>query len=704
MKGPFFIVRFIWGLLICLCAFNHVQGQQKFQKQFHQPDSASSLQTFDAKATPDGGYIMAGLASQGSSNVYHPYLIKLNCKGELQWEHYFGNTQTIANVNTRVIVTADSGYVMISNLGVYTNYNGFAVKLDASGNIVWQKLLNLSNSNDNINDVYETADGHLIIAASIKDFPDVGLVKLRQDGSLVWCRTFGNANQYDDGSVVRELADGNYMIAGRYIAMGTFNAFLMKTDTSGNMLWLKCYGDTLQHMWAMDFREMQNGDIVLGGSTTLLKPNYQSFSDNFLMRVNSNGDTLWTKIFYGANDQFENVSSLILDQDENIIAGVATASYVSPGFVPNKHAVMKFSPQGQLLKATLYNNGSSHYPRISKCLDRGILLSGFSNAYSGPLGFRTLLMKMDSTLSTGCIETDVTNQTFVQSKLFRVNMPVPITGNSGTVVNNSSTYTTSILDSTLCASFPVVQSAFTYSGGCKNEAVQLFADSSGILFWHWEILTDTLFGAQTQYTFTDTGTYQIRLWVSNGCDTASSIQQIVIRDKPDMFVIGSDTTLCEGDSIQLGSTTNADGFLWNTGDTTRFITVTQNGQYIVEADFGVCGVLKDTVSIQFVNCVPEPEPPAVCTMWLPNAFSPNGDGKNDLLKPIVAPTALDLKFTRMEVYNRWGNRLYFSEDISSGWDGKHQGQEQSTDTYFFIIRYKCGDEDRVLKGDVVLVR
>jgi hypothetical protein len=48
--------------------------------------------------------------------------------------------------------------------------------------------------------------------------------------------------------------------------------------------------------------------------------------------------------------------------------------------------------------------------------------------------------------------------------------------------------------------------------------------------------------------------------------------------------------------------------------------------------------------------------------------------------------------------------LFISEDISSGWDGKHQGQEQSTDTYFFIIRYKCGDEDRVLKGDVVLVR
>ena len=107
----------------------------------------------------------------------------------------------------------------------------------------------------------------------------------------------------------------------------------------------------------------------------------------------------------------------------------------------------------------------------------------------------------------------------------------------------------------------------------------------------------------------------------------------MIRDKPDIFVIGRDTTLCEGDSIQLGSTTNADGYLWNTGDTRRFITVTQSGQYIVEADFGVFGVLKDTVSIQFVDCVPVPETPVPCAIWLPNAFPPDGDSKNDVLNP-----------------------------------------------------------------------
>lgn len=130
-------------------------------------------------------------------------------------------------------------------------------------------------------------------------------------------------------------------------------------------------------------------------------------------------------------------------------------------------------------------------------------------------------------------------------------------------------------------------------------------------------MTDTLFGAPTQHTFTDTVNYQIRLWVSNGCDTASSIPQIMIRGKSNMFELGRDIKLCEGDSIQLGSTTNADGFLWNTADTNRFIMVTQNGRYIVEADFSVCGVRKDTVFIQFLNCVPLPETPGVCEIWLP---------------------------------------------------------------------------------------
>ena len=503
-------------------------SQITFQKQYSQPDSASSFESFDAKATPDGGHVMAGLASEGANaQLFHPYIVKVNCKGELLWEHYFGNSQTIGNVTGKVIVTNDSGYVMINNLGVYNNYNGFAVRLDKAGNILWQKLLNLSNGNDNINDIQETSDGSFILSGSVKSTPDVGLIKLSANGDLFWCKTFGYNGQYDDGTALIETNDGGYLVTGRYISMGTFNAFLMKTDSSGAMQWLKCYGDTNQHMWGFDVKELDNGDYVMVGSTTLLKPSFQSFGDNFIMRLNSMGDTLWTKIFYGSPDLFENASTVLVDDSGNFLVGVATASYPTPGNVPNKHAIMKFSPTGTLISARTYNDGYSHYTRISKATDGGYLLNGFSNKYTGPVGFQTLLMKLDNSLSSGCFESDVTALTVVQDKAFRITQPGSVLGASGTVTNNTSTYSTSVEDSTICESYPILSAAIDTSGNCVGVPIQFSADTVGITSWHWNFgdptaTNDTSINKNANYQYTAAGTYTVTLIVSNGCDSTTN--------------------------------------------------------------------------------------------------------------------------------------------------------------------------------------
>ena len=514
-------------VLLMIVAYNS-QAQITFQKIFRQPDSASSLQTFDAKPSTDGGYVMTGIASQGANgNVFHPYIIKTNCHGAVEWEHYFGTTQSNGNVNGRVIVTKDSGFVMINNLGVYNNYNGFAVKVDKVGNIVWQKLLNLSAGSDLINDIIETNEGNLILTASVNTIPDVGIAQLDANGNLLWCKTFGNNAQYDEGSAIISTSDGGFMVTGRYISMGTFNAFLLKTDSMGSMQWLKCYGDTLQHTWGFDVKELDNGDYVMVGSTTLLKPNYQSFGDNFIMRLNSVGDTLWTKIFYGNPDQFENASKVIVDNNGDFIVCVATASYVTPGFVPNKHAIMKFSSAGNLLSAKTYNEGGSHYPRLTSTVDGGYLMSGFSTQYTGPVGFQTLLLKLNHNLESGCFENDVTALTTVTSVPFKITNPVPVLNTSGAVFGNNSTYQSGALDSTLCEYFPVLIAHIDTVGNCINQAIQFNADTVGISYWHWNFgdpntNSDTSNINNPTYTYSTAGTYTVSLTVSNGCDTVSS--------------------------------------------------------------------------------------------------------------------------------------------------------------------------------------
>lgn len=696
-------------LLLCLVIHHVTKAQITFQKQYQQEDAGASLQTYDAKPTPDGGYVMAGLASDTTSVTYRPYIIKVNCKGDILWHKSFGTTQTTSNVMHKVIVTNDSSYILLSNLGVYNNYNGFLAKVDANGNLIWQKQLNLSNGSDVITDIKETSTGHLILTGNINSTPNVGIIKLNSDGSLVWSKSVGTNGQYDEGSSIIELNDGNYMLTGRYISMGAFNAFLMKTDTMGNVLWLKCYGDTLHSTWGFDIKEMSNGDLILAGATTLAKPNFQSYGDNYVMRLNATGDTLWTKIFYGTPDQFENVSTIAFDANGDIVLGVATASYPFVGVVPNKNAVFKFSPTGNLIQGKTYNTGSSHYTRLYNAPDGGFVLSAFSNRYGSPAGFQTLLMKLDGQLNSGCFEIDVTNQTVVTQKTFKMTQPAYLNFTSGSVVNNTSTSYFDIEDTTLCISIPALVASFDANGLCIGDTTYFQADTSGVISYFWDFgvagNTDTSSLASPRFMYSNIGSYTITLIVSNGCESDTLVQPIVINDTTLNFSLGPDQQINAGSTVMIGTTVVGGTYLWNTGDTTSHITVGTSGAYVLTIQVGNCASHTDTIVITANHVAVEPSPDYnECQVVMPNAFSPNGDGMNDILKPMRLQGMQGFEFVQFEIYNRWGNKVFSSRDPNQGWDGSFQGSPQDMGNYIFYIRYRCNKEQRVSRGDVLLIR
>ena len=89
-------------------------------------------------------------------------------------------------------------------------------------------------------------------------------------------------------------------------------------------------------------------------------------------------------------------------------------------------------------------------------------------------------------------------------------------------------------------------------------------------------------------------------------------------------------------------------------------------------------------------------------LYSPNAFSPDGDGINDVFK-ISGQGILDFK---IEIYNRWGQMVYQSIDLSNGWDGTFKGKKLPTGTYVYKIKTsKYGVEQKLVKsGSVALVR
>lgn len=170
---------------------------------------------------------------------------------------------------------------------------------------------------------------------------------------------------------------------------------------------------------------------------------------------------------------------------------------------------------------------------------------------------------------------------------------------------------------------------------------------------------------------------------------------IIEQISPQISIQEPDTTICEGTSVTLHVVaTPASQFLWNTGSTADHIIVDKTGTYTITGT-SVCGTLKDEVVVTSVTCNCD-------NPFVPNAFSPNGDGKNETLNARLNCPSLNFRFS---IYNRYGQRIFESTDPDTGWDGLQQGNKADIGTYFYLLRYKTNEGKEIQKkGDVTLLR
>jgi gliding motility-associated-like protein len=136
-------------------------------------------------------------------------------------------------------------------------------------------------------------------------------------------------------------------------------------------------------------------------------------------------------------------------------------------------------------------------------------------------------------------------------------------------------------------------------------------------------------------------------------------------------------------------------YLWSNKTSTNVITGLGTGNYFVwVTDANNC---KDSLqsTVEYADC---------CTPFVPTAFTPNGDGRNDLFHVKVKG---DMKLIAFKVFNRFGQMVYTGEDVEAGWDGTVNGTAQEIGTYYYFIKATCGfnNEHPVnIKGDVTLIR
>ncbi|MBS1690091.1 MAG: gliding motility-associated C-terminal domain-containing protein, partial [Bacteroidetes bacterium] len=240
---------------------------------------------------------------------------------------------------------------------------------------------------------------------------------------------------------------------------------------------------------------------------------------------------------------------------------------------------------------------------------------------------------------------------------------------------------------------------------CQGAAASFTDSSSNGTTYHWDFGDGGTSGTSpTTHIFDTTGIYTIIYIVSNptSCNGADTIiKHIKVLGLPIAdFTYSPLTPETNVPTTFTNLSVNADRYLWDFGDGATTPDVNPSHFYKRTGDYKVCLTAKNSS-----NC-----PSTACKMVsadvrpladLPTAFSPNGDGKNDIL--FVRGAAIQTM--DVKIFNRWGEKVFETTDMNKGWDGTFNGQAQPMDAYAFILNVTFIDGTTFeKKGNVTLLR
>lgn len=165
---------------------------------------------------------------------------------------------------------------------------------------------------------------------------------------------------------------------------------------------------------------------------------------------------------------------------------------------------------------------------------------------------------------------------------------------------------------------------------------------------------------------------------------------------PSELELGVDTSYCVVQDIVLQARGNFEQYYWQDGSTNARFIVDEPGVYSLRATRDNC-VLTDSIRIDEIeyNCA--------CQFYAPNAFSPNRDGRNDVFLPL-SPCAL--QFFDLQIFGRWGQLVYRSQDHRQGWDGVNGFDYYPAGQYLYLLRYQFTYQEETVQktGSFLLIR
>jgi hypothetical protein len=357
--------------VLAVCCLTAVAAAHVFQRTY-----GGEIQDYGYFAMQpwEGGYILVGRTESFGAGENDVWLVRTDERGDTLWTRTFGGPGY--DVGRSVAQTPDNGFIVAG----YTNsfgagsYDVWLVKTDDSGDTAWTRSLGGAD-NDNGFSVLVAPDSGYIVTGYTRSFGagdfDLWLVRTDERGDTMWTRTYGGPS-LDVGMSVAQTADGGYIIVGstRSFGAGDYDVWLLKTDSMGDTVWTKVYGGPSSDYAYTALPTPDSGCVVVGYTASFGAGDY----DVWLLKTDSTGDTAWTRTFGSSARDLGN--SVDMTTDSGYIIVGYTGSPVPDCWL------IKTDREGVLLWSRTFGGLNSDAGcTVEQTADGGYIIGGYTSSY-----------------------------------------------------------------------------------------------------------------------------------------------------------------------------------------------------------------------------------------------------------------------------------------------------------------------------------
>ena len=697
VKRRLFIITALLFFSVKLCL---LQAQACVDDYFYADINTLTVQEPNSTIlTSQNEIVVAGDVLRYHSILKEGWVTKYSAKGTVLWTRRYYTSAYNYVVFNNVVQTENETFLVTGNIGnvdtttwpvTHLSQFAFVMKIDKYGGILWSKALNqvytyTFNAFSDVQSTIVTKEGDCVLSMSYFNtnaYTDYRLItKIDKDGNIKWLTSLNSTvqNASTGNSKIAQIKNGNIIFvtnASQYNAKYSYQEsgfyFASIDNNTGLKNWERFYVgiDSLaptQRAFGeiTGIAEFPNGDLSF----------ITSYAVAFIRNFHST-----TQVFNFVTDSIGNYPHLYGYTNGTVPFYASSAVQTSPDgsrliLMDNADVpfLMEIQPDGNIKWQKSY--GALGRSQQTK----SVLTSNYGNyflSFTQDGGSKTLkLVKTDLLGNIPCIQntSSITMQdltyTYYNHTLKLVYTPLGGTWNTFTWISTN--------DYTLSEDFKCRKA-------CCTDVTDTAAKAN--------LCDKPYYILPNADTIKSSGTYSVVLKASTGCD--SIVYYPVDFAYTPSVSLGIDKCMGEKDTIMLSATQGYDTYYWNNISSPNFTyEVQQPGNYTVRVT-NRCGSSIDSIMV-YKQCEFE--------IKMPTAFTPNGDNKNDLFR---VPPQIYNRLISFTVFNRWGQIMFRTSDVSKGWDGQFQNHPAPTGTYVYYVVMRSLDNRKNItgKGYVTLLR